>query len=75
MHVYINHKTGMGITMLLTIHIQKSTDIQLCIKSIYTNYTKSREYSPLLRSTVLLQYNFIPFLRSTVLLYDTLLLY
>jgi hypothetical protein len=59
----------MGLTILLNIHIQKSTDIQLSLKSIYTNYTQSREYSLLLRSTVLL-YNFSPLLRSTVLLYN-----
>ena len=81
MYICINHATGMRLTMLLNIHMQKSTSLQLYLKSIYTNYAQSREYSPLLRITVLLSNvrsllkstvflsNLSPLLRSTVLLY------
>jgi hypothetical protein len=68
MYIYINHTTGMRLTMLLNIHMQKSTSQQLSLKSIYTNYAQSREYMPLLRITVLLS-NFSSLLRSIILLY------
>ena len=42
---------------------------KLSLKSIYTNYAQSREYSPLFRSTVLLS-NLSPLLKRTVLLYN-----
>jgi hypothetical protein len=74
LYININHTPGRGLTIFLNIHMQKSTSIQLSLQSIYTNYAQSREYSPLLRITVLLS-NVSPLLRSTVFLYDTLLLY
>jgi hypothetical protein len=33
MYIYINHTTGMRLTMLLNIHMQKSTSQQLSLKS------------------------------------------
>jgi hypothetical protein len=45
LYININHTPGRGLTILLNIHMQKSTSLQLSLQSIYTNYTQSREYS------------------------------
>ena len=56
LYININHTKRRDLTILLNIHMQKSASIQLSLQSI-KNDTQSREYSPLIMSTVLL-YNF-----------------
>jgi hypothetical protein len=39
LYININHTPGRGLTILLNIHMQRSTSLQLSLQSIYTNYT------------------------------------
>jgi hypothetical protein len=44
MYIYINHTTGMRLTMLLNIHMQKSTSLQLSLKSILRFMSMHKSY-------------------------------